>query len=46
VNEIGMLKRILPSSEEGLEDLYLYSYAEKMFEILAGHKSYDFITSS
>jgi len=44
--EVGCLKKILPLPNNQLDELYLYSYAEKMFEILAGQKSYDFITSS
>jgi hypothetical protein len=28
-----------------MDDLYIYTYAEKMFEILAGARSYDFITN-
>ena len=28
------------------DDLYLYTHAEKMFEILAGQRSYDFITNN
>lgn len=35
VSEIGCLKKILPVHDH-LDELYLYSYAEKMFEILAG----------
>lgn len=46
VEEVGSLKKILPLPHNQLDELYLYSYAEKMFEILAGQKSYDFITSS
>ena len=46
VDEVGCLKKILPMPNNQLDELYLYSYAEKMFEILAGQKSYDFITSS
>ena len=44
--EVGCLKKILPLPNGQLDELYLYSYAEKMFEILAGQKSYDFITSN
>lgn len=46
IQEIGCLKKILPVQNGQLDELYLYTYAEKMFEILAGQKSYDFITSS
>lgn len=46
VSEVGCLKKILPVPNGQLDELYLYTYAEKMFEILAGQKSYDFITSS
>ena len=31
--------------DNSLDDLYIYTYAEKMFEILAGARSYDFITN-
>jgi len=40
-----MYKKILPTKEKQLEDLYIYTYAEKMFEVLAGSRSYDFITN-
>jgi hypothetical protein len=43
---MGCLKKILPVQGGQLDELYLYTYAEKMFEILAGQKSYDFITST
>ena len=33
---MGCLKKILPIPGEQLDELYLYTYAEKMFEILAG----------
>ena len=46
LQELGCLQKILPIDNGSLDELYLYSYAEKMFEILAGQKSYDFITSS
>jgi hypothetical protein len=36
IQEQGCLKKILPLPTQHLDDLYLYSYAEKMFEILAG----------
>lgn len=36
VQEVGCLKKILPVQSGQLEELYLYTYAEKMFEILAG----------
>ena len=36
IPEVGCLKKILPLQNNQLDDLYLYSYAEKMFEILAG----------
>lgn len=45
-DEVGCMKKILPLPNKQLDELYLYSYAERMFEILAGQKSYDFITSS
>ena len=34
--EMGCLKKILPVQSGQLDELYLYTYAEKMFEILAG----------
>jgi len=40
-----MYKKVLPVADGSLEELYIYSYAEKMFEILAGSSSYDFITN-
>ena len=46
IQEMGCLKKILPVQGGQLDELYLYTYAEKMFEILAGQKSYDFITST
>lgn len=46
VQEVGCLKKILPLPNGQLDELYLYSYAEKMFEILAGQRNYDFITSN
>ena len=44
--EVGCLKRILPSTseDEDLEELFLYSHFEKLFEYLSGNKNYDFIT--
>ena len=36
ITEQGFLKKILPLQNGQLDELYLYSYAEKMFEILAG----------
>lgn len=36
VEKVGLLSRILPTSDSSLDELYLYSTAEKMFEILAG----------
>lgn len=33
---MGSLTKILPTEQGKLDELYLYSYAEKMFEILAG----------
>lgn len=36
LTEQGFLKKILPLQNGQLDELYLYSYAEKMFEILAG----------
>lgn len=36
LNELGLFKKILPLPNGNLDELYLYSYAEKMFEILAG----------
>ena len=36
MQEVGQLKKILPVPNGQLDELYLYSYAEKMFEILAG----------
>lgn len=44
--QVGLLKLILPSPDRNYDELYLYSHAEKIFEFLAGQKSYDFITSS
>ena len=44
--KVGWFKKVLPSSKKSLEELYLYSYAEKIFEVLAGQRSYDFITNS
>jgi hypothetical protein len=43
---IGWFKKILPIENGALDELYIYSIAEKMFEILAGQKSYDFITNN
>lgn len=36
IQEVGCLKKILPVQNGQLDELYLYTYAEKMFEILAG----------
>ena len=36
LQELGCLQKILPIDNGSLDELYLYSYAEKMFEILAG----------
>jgi len=44
--EQGCLQLILPNENANYGDLFLYSHAERMFEILAGQRSYDFITSS
>jgi hypothetical protein len=44
--QVGLLKLILPGTERNYDELYLYSDAERIFEFLAGQKSYDFITSS
>ena len=46
--EIGCLKKILPNptDDDELEELYLYSHFEKLFEFLSGNKNYDFITLS
>lgn len=44
--QVGLLKLILPTSDRNYDELYLYSHAERIFEFLAGQKSYDFITSS
>jgi hypothetical protein len=41
-----MLKLILPNPERNYDELYLYSQAETIFEVLAGQKNYDFITSN
>ena len=37
---------ILPNTQKSFSDLYLYSHAERIFEYLAGQKSYDFITTT
>jgi len=44
--EVGCLKRILPvaQQEDDLEELYLYSHFERLFEYLSGFKNNDFIT--
>ena len=44
--QVGLLKLILPGTDRNYDELYLYSDAERIFEFLAGQKSYDFITSS
>lgn len=31
-------------NEESLEEFYLYSHFEKLFEYLSGNKNYDFLT--
>jgi len=43
---MGCLKRILStkSSEDSLEEFYIYSHFEKLFEYLSGNKNYDFLT--
>ncbi len=46
VNEVGTLRLILPSPNRDYSDLYINSHAERIFEHLAGQKSYDFITTS
>ena len=42
----GLLKLILPNNDRNYDELYLYSHAETIFEVLAGQKNYDFITSN
>lgn len=44
--EIGCLKKVLPNrnDEDELEEMFLYSHFEKLFEHLSGNKNYDFIT--
>lgn len=44
--EQGGLRLILPHPSKPYAELYLYSTAERIFEYLAGQKSYDFITTS
>jgi hypothetical protein len=44
--EQGCLRLILPHQSKPYSDLYLYSHAERIFEYLAGQKSYDFITTT
>lgn len=46
VNEIGCLKRIIPSESSHYEKYYLYSHAENIFQKLAGTKGCDSITSN
>ena len=41
-----MLRLILPNQDRNYDELYLYSQAETIFEVLAGQKNYDFITSN
>jgi len=44
-NEIGSLKKILPAKDQSsLDELYLYSTAEEIFEILSGMQGFDFLT--
>ena len=43
---VGWYRRILPVVGESLDHLYLYSTAEQIFEILAGSKSFDYITAN
>ncbi len=44
--EIGCLKKILPdkANSDELDELYIYSQFEKLFEYLSGNKNYDFLT--
>jgi hypothetical protein len=44
--EVGCLKRILPdkNNSEELDELYIYSQFEKLFEYLSGNKNFDFLT--
>ena len=42
-SEVGCLKKILPVKND-LEELYMYSHFEKLFEFLSGNKNYDFLT--
>jgi|TARA_B110001450_G_C17634183_1_gene486481 hypothetical protein len=46
LQSVGWFKKILPVENGKLDELYIYSIAERMFEILAGQKSYDFITNN